>query len=430
MHSEHHVQVTSRRASYRLWRRTALGSLLALLLLASACSGGSETSSSTTVASSDSEAASESTSASSDATTESSDAGDAEVSETETDASDTDTESNTSAEAEDDAADAGSAAETEAADTAGEVAGDAEDATRTVTNHIGSFEVPANPERIVVMSPVVDLPAALDVGASVIGTLSLSGDKPSTSMVTDEEWAELQVLGSAVDSSVEAIAAANPDLILVAVSSEAHFDLYSQVASAVPIVLTNRWQDDALQVADAVNKRDEMQALIDDYTTRADEIAERIDTELGDPSAVAIRIRPGSLRVHTSVHFAGNVFEDVGLRVPEMWQREPLDDPSENIGQRLERISPEQIGLLADADHLFVLVQGTSVQTDAEVKAAYEEIVNGSLWATLPAVQNGNVHFVEGYWLAGTLRAAEAAIDDIERYMLDGEESAPSVADQ
>lgn len=291
---------------------------------------------------------------------------------------------------------------------------EAEPTTRVVSTFYGEFEVPSDPQRVVVINPSIDLAAALDVGANVIGTLSLSGEKPSSSLITDEEWDQLEVLGASVDSSLENIIAADPDLVLVAPNSEEEFELYAEALTSVPSVATSVWQNDALFVAEVVNKRDEMQALIDEYQVEADELAQRIDDEFGDPTVAFLRIRPGQLRIHSNLHFAGNIFDDVGLTMQERWVQPVDDDPVENLQRRVELISPEQIGLLADADHIFVLVRGTALQTDAEVEAARDEVLESALWATLPAVQNGDVHFVGDYWGAGTLRAAYAAVADLE----------------
>ncbi|MEM8706519.1 MAG: ABC transporter substrate-binding protein [Actinomycetota bacterium] len=293
---------------------------------------------------------------------------------------------------------------------------DAEPATRIVSTEFGDFEIPSDPERVVVMNSSLDLPTAFDLGADVIGTLSFSGDKPTTALITDEEWASIEVLGSSVETSIETIVAAEPDLVLVTPNSEEEFQLYAQAVTSVPIVVTGRWQLDALQVADALNELERMDALLADYQERADDLGERIRAAYDDPTIAFFRIRPGSLRIHTSLHFAGNILDDVGLQMPEMWRREFSDDPIQNLMSRVEVISEEQVGLLADADHIFVTVQGSAAQTAAEVQAAADEIFGSALWATLPAVQNDQVNFVDGYWIAGTLRAAEAALDDLEAY--------------
>ncbi|MEM8925142.1 MAG: ABC transporter substrate-binding protein [Actinomycetota bacterium] len=289
---------------------------------------------------------------------------------------------------------------------------------RVVETMFGSFEIPADPQRIVVLDPVIALPTALDLGAPVIATQASVQGRPATTLVTEEEWAGLDILGLTGEANLEAIAAADPDLILSSPSTEQEFSLHAQIAPSVPLVLTNVWQDDSRLAAASLGREEEMEVLLDAYTDRADAVAARLDDELGDPAVAVVRIRPDSIRVHTSVHFAGNILDDVGLRMPEEWVRTPLEDPVANLQQRLVRISPEQLGMLDTADHLIVLAQGTPSQSEDDVAAAFEEVTGGDLWQTLPAVQAGNVHLVEGYWLAGSLRAATLAVDDVERLLL------------
>ncbi|MEM7275290.1 MAG: ABC transporter substrate-binding protein [Actinomycetota bacterium] len=284
---------------------------------------------------------------------------------------------------------------------------------RSITTDFGTFEIPAEPERILVLDPVIALPTALDLGAPVVGTLSSTGDAAINALITDEEWAGLEILGSSTQASLEAVAAAEPDLILISPTSEEEFELYAQIAPAVPLVLTNRWQDDAALVAEALGSTAEFEQQLADYQARADEIGEAIDEGDGDPAIAVVRIRPDQIRVHTSVHFAGNVLDDVGVRIPEDWIREPLEDPVANLRQRIQPISLEQLGLLDTADHLLVLVEGTPAQSDADVTAAFDEVTGSALWAGLPAVQAGNVHIVERHWLAGSLRAARLSIEDL-----------------
>lgn len=317
------------------------------------------------------------------------------------------------AEADDDGADG---AGTEAADDGAET----EEATRVVATDFGDFEVPADPQRVLILDPVVALPTVLDLGVPVIGTLSTTEGRPPASMVTEDEWGALEVLGTTNAASVEAVAAAEPDLILLQPNSEEEFLLLAEVAPAVPIVLSNRWQDDARQVAEAVGRSDEMEQRLADYQARADEVGAAIDEAVGDPTVVILRIRADQIRVHTSVHFAGNILSDVGMRMPEEWVREPLEDPVANLQQRIERISLEQLGLLATADHIIVLVAGTPSQSADEVAAAVDDVLESALWATLPAVQNDNVHLADAHWLSGSERAAALAVEDVLGFMTAG----------
>ncbi|MEM9517408.1 MAG: iron-siderophore ABC transporter substrate-binding protein [Actinomycetota bacterium] len=290
-----------------------------------------------------------------------------------------------------------------------------------VDTEFGSFEIPADPERIVVVDPIIALPTALDLGVPVVGTtFAADGTSPNELVEPDEiaEMVEVAVFGST--SGLESIAAADPDLIIASPGSVEEFELTQQIAPSVPFVVSGEWRDDARLVAEAFGERTELDEQIADYDERAAEIAARIDDELGDPSVAVVRVRPDAIRVHTNLHFAGNVIEDAGLRIPDRWTFDRSDDPLENVNNRFVTISPEVLGDLADADYIIVMPHGRATDTDDAVQDAFDQVASNPLWQTLPAVQDDNVFVADRYWLAGSRRAAEAALDDIEQFFLNG----------
>lgn len=293
--------------------------------------------------------------------------------------------------------------------------------TIIVETAYGEHEVPANPERILVLDPVVALPTALDLGVSVVGTMMFENrGQPLISVLTDEEWALLESVGTPGLDPLETIAAARPDLILASPRSPEDFELLEQIAPSVALIPSSDWRDDALVVAASLGKTQEMEAQLAAYDEQADDLAKRIDEELGDPTFAIVRVRPDALRIHTSQHFAGNLLADAGLRMPEEWIRETIeDDPIANLRQRVIEISPELIGDLATADHILFMVLGTLAQTEEDVAASQAAIETGGLWQSLPAVQNGNVHYIGAHWLVGSRRAASMALSDLEGFLLD-----------
>lgn len=319
-----------------------------------------------------------------------------------------------------DEAEADEATGNDTADAADDGTTDGQGGTRTVVTDFGEFEVPVDLARTVILDPIIALPTALDLGIPVVGTLGTNGGPSTVALVTEEEWADLEILGDTTSSSLEAVAAADPDLILVSPSSVEEFELYAQIAPSVPTVPTNSWKDDARQVGDALGRADQLEDILAAYQRQADALADRIDDELDDPVVALVRVRPDAIRVHTNAHFGGNVILDAGLRIPDEFMREQTDDPVANLRLRVQEISLEQLELLAEADHLIVLVQGTPAQSTEAVAASFESVSDSPLWQALPAVAAGNVHLAEPYWLAGSLRAATAGLNDIEGWLLDG----------
>lgn len=288
--------------------------------------------------------------------------------------------------------------------------------SRVVDTPLGAFEVPVDPQRIVVTELNLVLPTLLDLGIDVYGIWDASATAtPVRTLVSQDEWDALAIVGSGIDPNVERLAAAQPDLVIHTPLTDNDVDLISPFSAIVPIEFTLSWKDDVRIVADAVDRVDEMETLLANYEYRAAELAARIDASFGDPSVAVLRVRPDSIRVHTNLHFSGELLTDMGLRVPADYEYELAD--SRRDAKLLVRLSPEQVGLLAAADYIFVMPLGSLLQTQDEVEDALEELQNGGLWRALPAVQEGRVTVVGPHWFSGSLRAAELALQDVESFM-------------
>ncbi|MEM9464470.1 MAG: ABC transporter substrate-binding protein [Actinomycetota bacterium] len=284
---------------------------------------------------------------------------------------------------------------------------------RVVETPLGAFEVPADPQRIVITDAGVALPLAFDLGVDVYGTWDAGGlGSPDRTLLTQEEWDSLELVGSGINPNVELLAASEPDLVIHQLISEDDVDLIQPFTAVVPFENSLSWRDDARLIADALDRVDELETLIADYDERAAALAQRIDDEIGDPSVALLRVRPDSIRVHTNLHFSGELLTDMGLRVPDDYVNEPAG--SRNESTLLVQLSAEQIGELADADYILLMPVGTFVQSQDDVNASLDALQSGALWQTLPAVQDGRVTVVGAHWFFGGLRAANLALDDVE----------------
>lgn len=292
-----------------------------------------------------------------------------------------------------------------------------EPTNRQVETDYGTFEVPAEPERLIVTDSRSALPTVLDLGVEVYGTWDpFNVGRPEGTLVTDEEWNSLAFIGSG-GANVELLAAADPDLVLHTLlePGDAEIDLITAFAPMVPLEVSLDWKSDAQDVAEAVDREDELAALLDDYRDRADALAARIDDEIGDPTIAVVRVRPDSIRVHTNLHFSGELLGDAGLRVPEEFEYEPAADRLDST--LLVPLSPELLELIEPADYVFVMAVGTAVQSQEDVAASLDELQDNPLWQRLSAVEAGRSAVVGDHWFVGSLRAANAALDDLERIL-------------
>ncbi|MGW0041231.1 ABC transporter substrate-binding protein [Rhodococcus sp. NPDC003348] len=247
---------------------------------------------------------------------------------------------------------------------------------RTVAHAHGSTEVPADPQRVVVLEPVhLDTSIALGVipvGAAVLseatGVPAYLGDKASSVALT----------GTVAAPNVEKIAALKPDLILG--TETRHADLYDQLAAIAPTVYmasqADPWQDNVRFVADALGKGSEAQTLLDGYTARCEEVA----TEHGTAGKAAQLIRPREdvLTLYGPTSFAGSTLECAGFTIPPRdWQNSISVD-----------LSPE---LASEAKADLVLVTSAKPADPTSVPAVVTDR------ALFP-----NMHVVDmSYWITG-----------------------------
>ena len=262
---------------------------------------------------------------------------------------------------------------------------------RTVAHFGGSTTIPASPVRTIVIS-TGQLDATLTLGVVPVGSTRGDGSLLVPPYLTaafaeqENELNAMQDLGLRLEPNVEAIAAAQPDLILVnAAGAEGIYDQLEQIAPTVQTEGTGvNWKQDFLLVADALGRTAEAQDYLDAFHQQAQQFAQELTTP---PTVSFVRTTSDRTRIFGVPSFAGSIAQDAGLARPAT---QLFDKTSEDL-------SPEQIAG-ADADWIFY-----GLQTGADAMSA------NPLWPTLAAVQAGRVVDVDDdpwYLNAGPTAAA------------------------
>jgi iron complex transport system substrate-binding protein len=278
----------------------------------------------------------------------------------------------------------------------------AEDDVRTVAHDLGDSEVPADPERVVVLdSPHLD--AALALGVTPVGSVEAAPGAGLPAYLGDATDG-IELVGSIEEPDLEAIAALEPDLILTA--TVRHETIADQLGQLAPTVFTEGsgtdWTSGFALVAEALGRADEGDAALARYEERTEEVGEAVDAEGRD--AAIVRFLPGETRVYGPDTFSGSVLSDVGFDLPD----EDYDEYS------MAYLSAEQIGRLDDAEVIFATSYGEVEETTrGEVE---------TLWGSLPAVTEGRQYDVEDdEWMIGIgLLGAEVILDDVEALLAEG----------
>lgn len=272
-------------------------------------------------------------------------------------------------------------------------AGESSGATHTIEHARGETEVPEAPQRVVVLEPV-QLDTAVALGATPVGTTVLS-ETTGVPEYLGEEAADIEMMGTVPEPSVERIASVEPDLILGTESR--HSALYDQLSDIAPTVFMEShidpWQENAAFIAEALGDPDGADQLFTAYDERCAEIAEQYETE--GRTAQLVRPRDGILTLYGPESFAGGTLECAGFTTPEHdWEDISLD------------VSPERV-LDAQAD--LVLVTSEDPDDPSTMPPALED--NAGSFPELHLVD-------QSFWITGVgPKGGMTVLDDLERIL-------------
>jgi iron complex transport system substrate-binding protein len=268
-----------------------------------------------------------------------------------------------------------------------------EPATRTVTTDRGPVQVPADPQRIVVLSGglagylyALDAPVVA-TDTRVLGVTDLDGGFPPA--WADEAKAQgTTALPAGEQLNIEAVAAAQPDLIIgggQGITAVQAGEAYDRLAGIAPTVLvpttTVAWQDQLRMVADAAGRSDRVPALVQAYTDKVQQVRSAITV----PSAPAVFVLSLANNVPYLIPPTAALpalLQEVGFTVDEQVVAKAGDPQLFGSGDSFE-VSPELLSRVADAPMAFV------VPLSGRPAAQLEQ---DPLYAQLPAFAQGAVH--------------------------------------
>lgn len=272
----------------------------------------------------------------------------------------------------------------------------AEQETRTVEHAKGTTEVPADPQRVVVLD-TGELDDTLALGVKPVGAVRIDVSTDFLGYLGDQTEG-IEMVGTISEPNLEKIASLEPDLILS--STVRHESIYEQLDAIAPTVLApdlgDTWKENLRLYAEALGKTEEAEEMLADYEQRAAALGERLGT---DTTLSIVRFLPGQIRLYSDESFTGVILKDMGLDVPE---------PARGEDTYLE-LSPEQV-TQAEADHLYLSHYGPAEETDRA------EVTGGPLWNRLTAVQEDRVHRLDDDLLSGIgIQAAEKILTRFEK---------------
>ncbi|GAA3400748.1 ABC transporter substrate-binding protein [Paenibacillus hodogayensis] len=277
----------------------------------------------------------------------------------------------------------------------------------TIKHDYGETTVPANPKRIV------------SIGMEDI---LLSLDTPLVQAFSTEGYyldAQIKQKGIPINNSftinVEAVAAADPDLIILNtyMTDKAGYEKLSKIAPTIGLVRDN-WQAVIVDIGKALGKEKQANTIVQAYQDKVKRARDSIVQAVGEGKTVAF-IRPTTKQVElyfpkwvwTSV-----LYSDLGLK-PDPALLEIEKNSSDTWGGTM--LSLEKLPELK-ADYLF-LDYGGSMNSESDFQQAVakaSEVEQMNVWKAIPAVVKGHAFKVSArHWALNGPIADGLKIDDI-----------------
>ncbi|WP_079508765.1 iron-hydroxamate ABC transporter substrate-binding protein [Mesobacillus jeotgali] len=187
-----------------------------------------------------------------------------------------------------------------------------EDKPQTITyeSENGPVEVPANPERVIVLSSFAGNVMALDV--PIVGVDSWSKKNP--------RFEKLKGVEEVTDENLEKIIELNPDLI-IGLSNIKNVDKLKEIAPTVSYTYGKLgYLEQHLEIGKVLNKENEAKKWIDNFKAESKAAGKEIKAKIGDDATVSvIENFDKELYVFGDNWARGTeiLYQEMGLNMPE-----------------------------------------------------------------------------------------------------------------
>ena len=279
----------------------------------------------------------------------------------------------------------------------------AQNETRDVIDDAGSeIEIPVDPQRVAVAGERVLTEMAVAFG--VAPTAAAATDEFAPFLLEAIGGADIQPLGSASEINLEALAAADPDLILLDVREEgdAVLEAARQIAPTVQLESFGVTPYTLIDTFGELFGAETGAAL----RARLGERIEEVRASVGTPEATEVsvgQLEPGGFRLILDTMLGATLINDIGFARPE-GQGEAARSEADDLGL-IRNLSLEELPRV-EGDVLFF--QTYNNQEDLE------SVTTSPLWESLDVVQRDAVQLVNYQaWNLGGVLAAEVVLDDI-----------------
>ncbi|MGM0865561.1 MAG: ABC transporter substrate-binding protein [Bacillota bacterium] len=286
---------------------------------------------------------------------------------------------------------------------------DKKEETYTVEHAMGTTEIEGTPKKVVILTNE-GTEALLSMDVTPVGAVQSWIGDPWYDHIADN-MKDVEVVGTESELNMEAIAKLQPDLIIGnKMRQEEQFNQLKDIAPTVMAeTLRGNWKENFELYAKALNKEEKGQEVLAEYDQRIEDIKGKLGDKLNQEVSM-VRFLAGDVRIYHKDSFSGVILDQLGFARPE---GQDVDDFAET-GVTKERIPA------MDGDVLFYFTYETG---DGEANKLAEEWLNDPLFKNLEVAKQDKVYEVsDAIWnTAGGVVAANAMLDDIEKFFLEQE---------
>ena len=265
---------------------------------------------------------------------------------------------------------------------------------------------PSSPKKLITLS-FPALTNAMILGIQPIGSTNFNVEEFVFPRYLEDKAQGVEPLGGNAQPSIEKITLLKPDLIFGwYMNNSGAYPLLSKIA---PTLLfdwqgTPSWREYFDFMAKALGKEEAAQKAWDDYYQRVEQLKQALGDRYEDKKISFLYFCCDGFGSQAQNSFSGSILEDIGLQRPE----------SQAVNAKYGEISfsHEDIDKV-DGDVLFV---ASYFEQD---RAYFEQIKQKALWKQLKVVRQNRFYIVDAEtWRGGNLMAANAVLDDLEKYLV------------
>lgn len=150
--------------------------------------------------------------------------------------------------------------------------------------------------------------------------------------------------------------------------------------------------------------------LLEKYHQRIESLSLNFAQKLGNPEISVMRFYTTLqfTQFLNQLSFPVSILEELNLSIP-LAQRQI----SSNANVSYNSVSLERVDFL-ESDAMFIALDPGSEEN-------FQKYQNSPLWQQLNVVKNNRVYTVDsGYWIFGNILSANAILDDLVKYLLEG----------